>query len=118
MNKVFPHPKRKLTPRQILNIRSSSLSNRVLAKKYKITTGVIHKIRHGFVYKECPWPKVAPERHPVGKAANCKLTDDQVREIRIAAMTDEMYKDIATRFNVDPTTVSNIMRGKTYTRVK
>lgn len=109
---------RKLTPRQVLNIRASSLSNRTLAKKYKITTGIIHKIRVGYAYKDCGWPAVAPERHPVGKAANCKLTDDQVRQIRIDAGTGEMYKDIASRFNIDPATISNIMRGKTYTRVK
>lgn len=116
MNTAVPHPKRKLTPRQVLNIRSSALSNRALAKKYKLTSGVIHRIRLGFVYKDCGWPKEAPKRHVAGVAYNRKLTEEQVREIRIAAAT-EQYKDIAARYDIDPSTISNIMRGHTYKTV-
>ena len=116
MNTAIPHPKRKLTPRQVLNIRSSALSNRALAKKYKMTSGVIHRIRLGFVYKDCGWPKEAPKRHVAGIAYNRKLTEEQVREIRIAAAT-EQYKDIAGRYDIDPSTISNIMRGRTYKTV-
>ena len=116
MNTAIPHPKRKLTPRQVLNIRSSTLSNRALAKKYKLTSGVIHRIRLGFVYKDCGWPKEAPKRHVAGVAYNRKLTEEQVREIRIAAAT-EQYKDIAVRYDIDPSTISNIMRGRTYKTV-
>ena len=116
MNTAIPHPKRKLTPRQVLNIRSSALSNRALAKKYKLTSGVIHRIRLGFAYKDCGWPKEAPKRHVAGIAYNRKLTEEQVREIRIAAST-EQYKDIAARYGIDPSTISNIMRGRTYKTV-
>ena len=116
MNTAVPHPKRKLTPRQVLNIRSSALSNRALAKKYKLTSGVIHRIRLGFVYKDCGWPKEAPKRHVAGVAYNRKLTEEQVREIRIAAAT-EQYNDIAARYGIDPSTISNIMRGRTYKTV-
>ena len=116
MNTAVPHPKRKLTPRQVLNIRSSALSNRALAKKYKMTSGVIHRIRLGFAYKDCGWPKEAPKRHVAGVAYNRKLTEEQVREIRIAAAT-EQYKDIAVRYDIDPSTISNIMRGRTYKTV-
>ena len=116
MNTAIQHPKRKLTPRQVLNIRSSALSNRALAKKYKLTSGVIHRIRLGFAYKDCGWPKEAPKRHVAGIAYNRKLTEEQVREIRIASAT-EQYKDIAARYDIDPSTVSNIMRGRTYKTV-
>ena len=116
MNTAIPHPKRKLTPRQVLNIRSSALSNRALAKKYKLTSGVIHRIRLGYAYKDCGWPKEAPKRHVAGIAYNRKLTEEQVREIRIAAVT-EQYKDTAARYGIDPSTISNIMRGRTYKTV-
>lgn len=116
MNQVIPHPNRKLTPRQVLNIRSSSLSNKKIAKKYKLTTGVIFRLRAGYSYKDCGWPTEPPQRHPVGIGVGRKLTDEQVRQIRIDVRTAR-YKDVAAKYNVDPTTVSNIMRGKTYRSV-
>ena len=40
-----------------------------------------------------------------------KLTDQDVRDIRFAARNGSRYVDIAERFNINPATVSRIVRG-------
>jgi hypothetical protein len=48
-----------------------------------------------------------PDRH-----AQCKLSDDTVRQIRDLSYTGATYRSIAARFGVNPSMVSLIARGK------
>ena len=43
-----------------------------------------------------------------------KLTEDHVRELRALAASGEPQKDLAIRYNVSQTTISNILNGRTW----
>lgn len=61
------------------------------------------------------YTKVMPE--VIQKGRRKKLTDDQVREIKIALSQGEKQTSIAKRYNVDKSIISLIYRNKSYKNI-
>jgi uncharacterized protein YjcR len=47
-----------------------------------------------------------------------KLNEDQVRTIKLMLACGSKQKEIASKFNVDPSTISHIARGKKWRHVE
>lgn len=58
---------------------------------------------------------------PSRKGSNCgssKLTEEQVRDIKVMLQTDISQKDISKLFNVEASTISQINRGFSWSHIK
>ena len=67
------------------------------------------RIRRGWDYKKA---LETPQKHETKK-----LNEEQVREIKKLSLEGLNYKQIASMFNVDPTNIGHIMRGKCWKHI-
>lgn len=63
----------------------------------------------------CRW---VTRRLNMRNRSNTKLNDDAVRSLRALLQAGVMHLEAAARFGVDPSTVSNVARGKTWKDVR
>lgn len=105
----------KLNPNDVSNIQTlystTTLTLKEISALYNVSTSIIHyHVKN--IYSENKLRGVGA----VGK--NCyltKLTETSVKKILISRMKGGCsQKEIANRYNVDQSTVSRILRGKTW----
>lgn len=108
----------KLTEKQALEIfklKKQYVSNIDIAKKFNITKHHVSDILNGR-----RWQHLNVDRSNIQKYSKSgrKLSDDNVRMIR--SLVDQgkiKKKDIAAKFGVSKSTISDILSGKTYGKV-
>jgi plasmid maintenance system antidote protein VapI len=102
--------KAKLTESQVLFIRKEFASGRInqieLARRFSLNSSVISGIVRGKYWKEVGGPLVGNTRN--------KLTSDKVQSIRLLTEEGKSQTEIARIFGVDPSSISNVIRGKTW----
>lgn len=91
---------KKFTKREIKYIRSGKSTNVKLAEKYGCSPTLIADIKHRRIYNENP---------------NRKLCKRQVDNI---LKSGKGPKELSRKYNVSTSTISNILNGHTYDRVK
>jgi len=98
-----------LTIEQAREIRTSILSDRQLATKYKVSQTLINNIANGRRYKETD--PGFPKRRKKVDSRQRKLTMKQAREIRASKLP---VSELAKIYHTSETTIWNIGTGKTY----
>jgi hypothetical protein len=105
------NPKAVLTEAQVLEIRSSSEKDSVLAARYGVKSWAIGDARTGRHWKHLPGA------NPSFYAGRRKLTPAQVREMRARRRAGERTCDLAKEFGVSQPTVSQVTLGQLYRSV-
>jgi hypothetical protein len=105
------NPKAVLTEAQVLEIRRSTESDKVLAERYRVQHWAISDARSGRHWKHLP------EANPGFYRVRRKLTTEQVREMRTRRRAGERTCDLAKVFGVSQPTVSQVTRGQLYRHV-
>ena len=98
------HGRAKLNKDQVLRIRSSSMSDRALARRYGVTDGLIWQVRHGYI-----WKHVGGELARTSRTG--KLTPSDRQTIR-ALRGKASQKEVADLFDISVSYVSKIQTGK------
>jgi hypothetical protein len=102
----------KLTDADIIDIRNSTLSPKVLSAKYGIDRTNVNYIIRGKTWTHVPMPARRVEKAD-GRA---KLTHDQVRAIR-AADASTPYSELASQYGVGIPLISMIRNGRIWKSV-
>ena len=95
---------------QMINAWTSGLG-KSLAKKYSISSAMVYAIANGKAYKSV---KVENEEKKINRRAK-GLSEAQREEIRLLWEKPHPYgygKTLATVYDVTPTTISHIVRGR------
>jgi hypothetical protein len=104
------NPKAVLTEEQVLEIRRSTESDKVLSARYGVLHWAISDARSGRHWKHLPGANPGFYRQR-------KLTVEQVREMRVRRRAGERTCDLAKVFGVSQPTVSQVTRGQIYRHV-
>jgi predicted DNA-binding protein YlxM (UPF0122 family) len=115
------HYRTSLTDEDVIEIRrlyeSCDLSVKDIADKKGITYGAAQSIINGSNWKHLPITKRLHLRTRGSKNPCAKLTEDQIGEIRNLLKDGFRQTDIAERFGVRQTTISDIALGKRWKHV-
>lgn len=108
----------KLTDEDVLNIRNARADGdgvTYLAAKYAVDTSTIQKIIRGLRREDVGGPLVPRnDAWPKGmKPVGTVLTDHQVVVIRLKAQAGARGKDLAKEYSVTPSTITDIVNGRT-----
>ena len=114
----------RLTEEQIIEIRQiAKFSDRStwlqFTEKYSITIGSVRAILIGKLWSHLPFEKHEPKSPPSGsKCRSAKLNEDDVIEIkRIVASGEMNRRNVAFKYNVNPSTIYRIFSGDGWTHV-
>lgn len=102
----------KLTDADVVDIRNSTLSAKVLSKKYGIDRTNVHQIVTGKTWQHVSMPETPVEKLD-GRA---KLTHEQVRAIK-SADSSVNHRQLATQHGVGVSLISMIRNGRIWKRV-
>lgn len=102
----------KLTEKDIVAIRNSTLSIKALSRKYGIDRTNVHYILNGTTWAHVPMPERPVER----TNERAKLTRDQVRAIR-AADASISLGELASQYGVGVPLISMIRNGRIWKSV-
>lgn len=103
------NPKAKLTEAQVLEIRSSTESDKVLAERYGMWESSIYMIRVGRKWRNLPGGKP--------RVIKRKLSPDQVRELRRRHRSGDTTVNLAKEFGISQGYVSQVALGQVYRSV-
>lgn len=106
----------KLTEEQVVEIRELAAAG--ATTKFLAEMVGMHPNYVGLILRGLSWPEAGgPLR--VAHSTRSPLTQDQVREIKHLLVTKAVsQKEIARRFGVDPATITNIKKGKTWSHLQ
>ena len=108
-----------LTPEDVINIKTLLALGKsdvdIRNAGYNISAGILSNIRHNKI-----WKNIGPDISNIEyrRGGGQKLNIDQVREIK-QMLNSKQYTQtqIAAKFNIDQSAVSNIKNGKAYSDV-
>ncbi len=100
--------KTKLTPEDVLYIRTSDKSGAELGRQFGVNKTTISKTRLGK-----RWKTIGGTTH--ASSSNKKLNPDQVADIRRSPLG---YKRLAAIYGVGRTTIQDVVKGRSYRDVK
>lgn len=109
----------KLTAKQVVEIKSSSLTYDKLAKNYQICIGTIYAIKNNTIWKFIDVPINKTYKRNYGKKgethSQSKLITTQVKEILSSQLPTRV---LARKYNVHYTLISGIRQGKYWKHIK
>jgi group I intron endonuclease len=107
-----------LSEDQVLNIKRRLANGDKcgdIASAYFVDTGLIHSIRRGSSWSHIVVPNSIIQGHRKGEGHfRSKLNHDIAAQIRHSVAVKFTNKEIALRFNISPTLVSDIRTGKAW----
>lgn len=108
----------KLAAKDIYFIRKSHLSHKKLAEKFNVSLTTISKIQLGKSWKHLPYIRTE-HKHRGSNHHRSKLNKNQVLFIRQLSLKNGLkQRKIAEIFHVTPSTVNDILQGRTWSWVK
>jgi len=126
-----PHGIIKLTENNVTLIKtliSQGINISVIASEFNVTPQQISAIKSGRTWSRITIPEMTNKQLKELQASktsglkgeNCKvskLSNENVREIKVMINNGERTKDIAKKFNVRPNTISTIKSGRTWSHI-
>lgn len=112
------HPRNTVTnavlQQVIQELKNNILTDRAIAKKYKLTDKIVADINHGYSHK------MENETYPLRvRHGRQKLTEEQAEEIKfLLKETNLSYQDISNKYGVTKATIYQINRGTNFKREK
>lgn len=108
------HHNAKLTEEDVLQIKElikNGLLQTTIGKMFNISTSIINNIKQGR-----GWKHIGEDISEI-KTKERKLNEDNVLEIKKLLKSGTSQKEIAIKFNVSPSTISEIKSGKKWAKI-
>jgi hypothetical protein len=106
----------KLTHEQVVDIKTSSLSNKTITEKYGVKSTHIWRIRSGQSWGHVPTPDADRVLRPDGRG-RFKLTLEQALAI-YSADPSISHRALAAEYGISASTICQIRKGRTWRKVR